>query len=76
MVGGPSEDDPSLPKLPLNLEATLAGLEADAALRSLLGEPFVQLFTVQLFTTVKRFELERFHSHVTDWERQEYLEIC
>lgn len=70
MVDGPSEDDPSLPKLPLNLEAALAALEADAALRSLLGEPFVQLFT-----TVKRFELERFHSHVTDWERQEYLEI-
>jgi glutamine synthetase len=30
---------------------------------------------VKLFTTVKRFELARFRAHVTDWERDEYLEI-
>jgi glutamine synthetase len=67
---GPSEDNPSFAKLPANLETALAGLNADSAMRSLLGEEFVHLFT-----TVKQFELARFHRHVTDWERQEYLEI-
>jgi glutamine synthetase len=70
MVEGPSEDDPTLPKLPANLEAALAGLSADSEMKSLLGEDFVHLLT-----TVKQFELARFHSHVSDWERQEYLEI-
>ena len=35
-----------------------------------LGEDFVRVFTA-----VKRFELARFHAHVTDWERNEYLEL-
>ena len=69
-VEGPSEDDPSLPKLPPNLEAALAGLHADIEMRSLLGEDFVHLFT-----TVKQFELARFHAHVTDWETKEYMEV-
>ncbi len=70
MVAGPSEDDPTLPKLPPNLEAAMAALNADSEMRSLLGEDFVHLFS-----TVKQFELARFHSHVSDWERKEYLEI-
>ena len=69
-VEGPSENDPALPKLPQGLEEALAGLEADTAMRGILGEDFVKLFT-----TVKRFELARFRAHVTDWERDEYLEI-
>lgn len=69
-VKGPSEDDPSLAKLPQTLETALASLNADQEMRSLLGEDFVQLLT-----TVKQFELDRFHRHVTDWERKEYLEI-
>jgi glutamine synthetase len=39
-------------------------------MRSLLGEEFVQLFS-----TGKRFELDRFHAHVSDWERKEYMEV-
>ncbi len=70
MVAGPSEDDPNLPKLPYNLETALAGLSEDAAMRELLGEEFIHLFT-----TVKQYELARFHAHVTDWERKEYLEV-
>jgi glutamine synthetase len=70
MVDGPSEDDPSLPKLPKNLEVALDCLKLDAAMTALLGEEFIHLFT-----TVKRFELDRFESHVTDWERQEYMEV-
>jgi glutamine synthetase len=69
-AAGPSEDNPDLPKLPPTLEVALECLNADAEMRSLLGEEFVHLFT-----TVKQFELARFHSHVSDWERQEYLEI-
>lgn len=67
---GPSEEDPSLPKLPQSLEAALAHLEADRPFCGLLGADFVRLFT-----TVKRFELARFRSAITDWERNEYLEV-
>jgi len=69
-VAGPSESDPALPKLPRSLGEALAGLEADSDMRGVLGEDFVKLFT-----TVKHFELARFRDHVTDWERDEYLEI-
>ncbi|HEX9769168.1 MAG TPA: glutamine synthetase family protein [Kiloniellales bacterium] len=69
-VAGPCESDPSLPKLAQSLGEALDGLAADAAMREALGEDFVRLFT-----TVKRFELARFRAHVTDWERDEYLEI-
>jgi glutamine synthetase len=67
---GPSEEDPSLPKLPQNLEQALEHLEADRAFCQMLGDDFVTLFT-----TVKRFELARFRGSVTDWERNEYMEI-
>lgn len=70
MVDGPSEDNPDLPKLPRTLEAALDHLAADDAMKSLLGEEFVHLFT-----TVKQFELSRFYDHVTDWEQHEYMEI-
>ena len=69
-VDGPSEENPDLPKLPQNLEQAIAGLEADSKMRAALGEEFVRVFT-----TVKRNELERFNNHVTDWERDEYLEV-
>ncbi len=67
---GPSEENPDLPKLPPNLGVALDGLEADKDMRRMLGEEFVKVFT-----TVKRFELARFNDHVTDWERNEYLEV-
>ena len=67
---GPSEDDPSLPPFPANLEAALVALEADTAMVDLLGEEFVAVFT-----TMKRAELARFNAHVTQWERDEYIEL-
>ena len=67
---GPSEDDPSLPPFPVNLEAALAALEADRAMVDLLGEEFVTVFT-----TMKRAELVRFNAHITQWERDEYIEL-
>jgi len=67
---GPSEANPDLPKLPPDLGAALDALEADKSMRRMLGEDFVKVFT-----TVKRFELARFNDHVSDWERNEYLEV-
>ncbi|MCP4329715.1 MAG: glutamine synthetase [Alphaproteobacteria bacterium] len=67
---GPSEDDPAHEKLAGSLEDALDALAADAGMRGLLGEEFMNVFV-----TVKRAELARFRSHVTDWERNEYLEI-
>jgi glutamine synthetase len=65
-----SEDNPALPKFPQTLDAALDALEADKDLRARLGEDFVKVFVA-----VKRFELARFHAHVTDWEVNEYLEL-
>jgi glutamine synthetase len=69
-VTGPSEDNPDLPKLPSTLEDALDHLEADKAMCDLLGADFVHVFG-----TVKRYELARFHDQVTEWERNEYLEV-
>lgn len=65
-----SEDNPSLQRFPQTLDAALDALEADQAMRELFGEDFVRVFVA-----VKRFELARFHAHVTDWEVKEYLEL-
>ncbi|MBX2865641.1 MAG: glutamine synthetase family protein [Leptolyngbyaceae cyanobacterium MAG.088] len=70
MVDGPSEDDPSLQPFPKTLDAALEALAADGAMQDLLGTEFCQLFS-----TVKAFELDRFHDHITDWEVAEYLEV-
>jgi glutamine synthetase len=67
---GPAEDDRSLPPFPANLDAALAALEADAAVVEMLGAEFVSVFT-----TMKRAELARFNTHVTAWERDEYIEL-
>ena len=67
---GPSEEDPRHKKLAGSLEEALAALKKDKAMQEMLGEDFVKLFT-----TVKQAELDRFRSHVTDWERDEYLEL-
>ena len=65
-----SEDNSALPKFPQTLDAALDALEADSEMRRRLGEEFVKVFVA-----VKRFELGRFHSHVSDWEVNEYLEL-
>ena len=69
---GDGRDDPTITfrGTVAEVNEALDGLEADTAMRGILGEDFVKLFT-----TVKRFELARFRDHVTDWERDEYLEI-
>ena len=53
--------------LPQRLPDALDALEADAALREVLGESFVAAFLAY-----KRNEVERFERYVTDWEFREY----
>jgi glutamine synthetase len=54
--------------LPTSLDAALEALETDALLCEGLGEEIVSTFLA-----MKRFELERHRSWVSDWEIAEYL---
>jgi glutamine synthetase len=54
--------------LPRTLEASLDALEADDYLRDAMGAAIVEPFVA-----MKRFEIERHRSWVSDWERDEYL---
>jgi glutamine synthetase len=67
---GPAEEDPRNEKLAGSLEEALAALKKDKAMQEMLGPDLVKVFTA-----VKQAELDRFRSHVTDWERDEYLEV-
>ncbi len=53
--------------VPLSLDAALDALEADTTLREAMGA-----MLVDTFLTIKRFELERYHRHVPDWDLTEY----
>jgi glutamine synthetase len=66
----PAEEDDSKRKLPTTVEESLAELEADEKIVELLGDEFVRAYCV-----MRRYELQRFADHVTDWELQEYLEL-
>ncbi len=66
----PAEEDGSKEKLPTTVEESLALLEADEKIVELLGEEFVRAYGV-----MRRYELQRFADHVTDWETEEYLEL-
>ena len=52
------------------MREALDAFERSEPVRELLGEEFCNIWT-----TVRRYELQRFEDHVTDWERSEYLEI-
>jgi glutamine synthetase len=54
----------------VSLRESLAELEGDAKVRELLGEEFVTAYT-----TMRRYELQRFEDHVTEWEFSEYAEL-
>jgi glutamine synthetase len=66
----PAEEDESKPKLPATVEESLEALESDRAIVELLGDEFVRAYGA-----MRRYELQRFADHVTDWELQEYLEL-
>ena len=60
------EEDQGDP-IPLSLDAALDALEADAPLREAMGSALVDTFL-----TIKRYELERYHRHVSEWDIAEY----
>jgi glutamine synthetase len=70
-VGGDAytlaEDDAGGP-LPATLSDALDALEADVVLREAMGPEIVDTFL-----NVKRFEVERHRTWVSDWEIDEYL---
>jgi glutamine synthetase len=70
VVQGLAEEHSGFEPLPTTLDAALDALERDEAFSSMLGDEFVQVFTA-----IKRSELARLKAHVTDWERDEYLEM-
>ena len=56
--------------LPTSLEAALSLLDASAVLRAGLGDAFVDRFLL-----VKRAEVARYNTAVTDWEQREYFDL-
>ena len=56
--------------LPTSLEAALPLLDASRVLRDGLGDAFVDHFLL-----VKRAEVARYNSTVTDWEQREYFDL-
>jgi glutamine synthetase len=68
--GVPAEEDDSFEKLPLELEESLDALEQDPATKEFFGEDFVTAYS-----TMRRHELSRSKDAVSDWERDEYLEL-
>ncbi|MBM3944404.1 MAG: glutamine synthetase [SAR202 cluster bacterium] len=67
---GPAEEQSEFKPLPTTLDAALEALLADKEYRALLGEEFVNAYNV-----MRRYEIARFRSYITDWEKAEYLEI-
>jgi glutamine synthetase len=68
--GLPAEDDPDFEKLPLSLDESLTAFETEPLSKAFFGEEFVEAYSV-----MRRYELSRMSDWVTDWERQEYLEL-
>ena len=68
--GAPAEEDPSLEPLPSSLAEALGELAAEPATKEFFGEEFLKVYTA-----MRGHELSRFADWVTDWERQEYLEL-
>ncbi|MBW3665926.1 MAG: glutamine synthetase, partial [Actinobacteria bacterium] len=58
-----------IPEVPRTLEDAIELFDSSALARELLGERFCEHYTA-----TRRWELERFRSTVTDWERERYLE--
>lgn len=69
-TGQPAEDDGSFEKLPTSVPEALEAFEGEPDIRSALGEEFAEAYLV-----MRRYELSRFNDWVSDWERQEYLEM-
>ena len=74
-LGPPLEGDTyTLPEeeqgasLPMSLADSLDALDADEVIRGAVGSEIVDTFL-----TMKRFEVERYRQHTSDWDLAEYL---
>ena len=70
-------ENESAPILPMTLTAALDAIDADAALRDILGVPLVDVFVLLKRDEVARYEAEvddPATREVTAWELDEYLE--
>jgi len=65
-VGRP-DDRPALPRSP---EVALRALESDEVLADSLGQELIEAYVA-----LKRRDLEAFRADVTEWEREQYLEL-
>jgi glutamine synthetase len=68
--GLPAEDDPEFEMLPTSSPEALDAFEAEPATKEFFSDEFVTAYT-----RMRRYELSRMNDHVTDWERNEYLEL-
>lgn len=66
-AGDPGGEHPKLPRSP---DAALEALESDDVLVDVLGEDLVAAYVA-----TKRRSLEAFRDAVTDWERDQYVEL-
>ncbi|HEU0003472.1 MAG TPA: glutamine synthetase family protein [Ktedonobacteraceae bacterium] len=66
--GDVSVGEPTGTLLPRSLEAALDALRDDERLCEGIGKPLVEAFCA-----MKRVEVERYRTYITDWERNEYL---
>lgn len=69
----PSADAPyevAAPMLPTTLSAAIDALTSGRLLRASFGDEFIEHYA-----TIKRAEIRRFETAVTDWEMQEYFDI-
>ena len=62
--------DTPAPMLPRSLDEALVALRDDAALGEAFGSE-----VVDWYTRIKRAEIARFESEVTDWEQREYFDM-
>lgn len=69
-AAGPQEDDERFEKLPTAIEDALEAFEADVALRDLLGEEFVKVYTA-----MKWQETGRLRDEIPQAELDEYFEL-
>ena len=57
------------PLMPESLEEAVDALSASTMFRAVLGNEFIDHYV-----SVRRHEIGRFDSHVTEWEHREYFE--
>ncbi len=70
---GPPADTPyetDAPLLPRSLAEAVTALEESAAARAAFGETFINYFA-----RLKRAEIARFETEVSEWEHREYFEL-